>query len=188
MRVLIIDNYDSFTYNLYHYVQAFTDDVVVKRNNELSLEETGHFSHFIISPGPGLPSEAGIMLPLLKKYYSTKSILGVCLGCQAIVKFLGGSLYNQNEPSHGIEQKIKRISSNSWLLRDIPSSFTVGLYHSWAINPSGLPLEIKTTAQSEDGTVMALEHQDLSVAGVQFHPESIMSEYGKKIVANWLKH
>ncbi len=186
MKVLILDNYDSFTYNLFHYVQAFTDNVSVKRNDELSVNEVDNYTHIIISPGPGLPSQAGISQTLLKKYYSVKNILGVCLGCQALAEFFGGSLYNQNEVAHGIERKIVRTKADSWLLKDLPSAFTVGLYHSWAIDPAKLPSEINVTALSEKGIVMAIEHAYLPLAGVQFHPESIMSDYGKKIVKNWL--
>jgi len=188
VKVLILDNYDSFTYNLYHYVQSFTDDVTVERNDAITLEEIRLFSHIIISPGPGLPESAGITLPLIREYAQSKSILGICLGCQALAEHFRGELYNQNEVAHGRERKVHQTTEKSWLLSGLPPDFKVGLYHSWAVRPDNLPDDFRITALSEKGVVMALEHKSLPLAGVQFHPESIMSEHGKKIIENWLSY
>ncbi|MGB0177548.1 MAG: anthranilate synthase component II [Owenweeksia sp.] len=187
MRVLLLDNYDSFTFNLFHYLQQITDDVVVKRNDELSVEQAMEFSHLLISPGPGLPKDAGITSELIQAALPGHSVLGVCLGCQALGEYFGGTLFNQEEVAHGIQRKVTRTNTSSWLLEGIPNDFQVGLYHSWAIDPKGLPSEIKITARSEKGVIMAMEHEELPVAGVQFHPESIMTEHGLKIIANWLE-
>ncbi|WP_417611803.1 anthranilate synthase component II [Owenweeksia hongkongensis] len=186
MKVLILDNYDSFTYNLFHYVDQLCDDVVVKRNDEISLEEVGEFSHIIISPGPGLPKDAGITMSLLEKFHQSKNIFGVCLGCQAIAEFFGGQLYNQQLVAHGIFRNVKQTTPSK-LLKDLPSEFKVGLYHSWAIDEKSLPEELVITSKSEMGTVMSLEHQKYAVCGVQFHPESIMTEGGLQIIKNWLE-
>ncbi len=161
------------------------DDVVVIRNDEISLEEVDEFSHIIISPGPGLPQAAGITMSLLEKYYQTKSIFGVCLGCQAIAEFFGGKLYNQQLVAHGISRKVRQIIPSK-LLDNLPQEFKVGLYHSWAIDDISLPKDLVVTSKSEMGTVMSLEHQKYKVCGVQFHPESIMTEGGLPIIKNWL--
>lgn len=185
MKVLILDNYDSFTYNLFHYVDQLCDDVVVKRNDEISLEKVDEFSHIIISPGPGLPREAGITMSLLKKYYRSKNILGVCLGCQAIAEFFGGKLYNQQLVAHGISRKVMTTNPGI-LMKEMPQEFKVGLYHSWAIDENSLPKNLIVTSKSEMGTVMSIEHNKYKLCGVQFHPESIMTEGGLQIIKNWL--
>src|SRR5690606_236304 len=185
VKVLILDNYDSFTYNLFHYVDQFCDDVTVKRNDEITVEKVDAFSHILISPGPGLPQAAGITMQILEKYHRSKNILGVCLGCQAIAEFFGGNLYNQQLVAHGISRKIKQ-TQNSKLLCDLPNEFKVGLYHSWAIDENSLPPELAVTSKSEMNTVMSLEHKKYKVCGVQFHPESIMTEGGLQIIKNWL--
>lgn len=186
MKVLIIDNYDSFTYNLFHYVQQICEDVVVKRNDEISVEDVDAFTHIIISPGPGLPSEAGITMSVLEKYHHTKNIFGVCLGCQALAQFYGGKLYNQQFVAHGISRKVQQTKAGK-LLNGLPSEFNVGLYHSWAVDENTLPQNLLVTSKSELNTVMSLEHQEDSVCGVQFHPESIMTEGGLQIIKNWLE-
>ena len=185
MKVLIIDNYDSFTYNLYHYVQQVCEDVVVKRNDEISAEDAGAFTHILISPGPGLPNEAGISMEVIEKFYKSKKILGVCLGCQGIAEFFGGELYNQQFVAHGISRKVHQTKSGK-LLKGLPPEFMVGLYHSWAIDENTLPEKLTITSKSELNTVMSIEHEDYSVCGVQFHPESIMTEGGLQIIGNWL--
>lgn len=185
MRVLVIDNYDSFTFNLQHYLEQLTSDVTVKRNDQISLAEVEAYSHIIISPGPGLPNTAGITNAIIKKYASSKSILGICLGCQAIAEVFGAKLYNQENVSHGIQREVY-VESNSWLFKGLPNSFKVGLYHSWAIDSNGLD-QFKVVANNANNTVMAIEHENLKVAGVQFHPESIMSEYGLELLRNWLE-
>lgn len=186
MRILIIDNYDSFTYNLLHYVEQFADDVTVVRNDVISIEETEQYTHYIISPGPGLPAQAGITMEIIKKYHSIKPILGVCLGCQAIAEFFGGKLYNQQLVAHGIKRPILKTEKRSVLLKGMPEKFEVGLYHSWAIEESSLPQGFFITAKGITGVVMAFEHERYPLYGVQFHPESIMTENGISIIKNWL--
>ena len=187
LKVLIIDNYDSFTYNLYHYLEQLADEVDVYRNDEISLDDCEYFSHIVISPGPGLPREAGICMKLIERYHLQKPIFGVCLGCQALAEFFGGRLYNQNLVAHGIQRKVVQTGRDSWLLREIPDSFKAGLYHSWAIDETSLPTGWKPIARSEYDVLMAIEHTGYALAGVQFHPESIMSEHGLQIFRNWLQ-
>lgn len=187
MKILIIDNYDSFTYNLLHYVQQFADEVEVQRNDAIAVEYAEGFSHLIISPGPGLPDAAGISLSLIEKYHQSKPILGVCLGCQAIAEYFGGRLYNQSKVAHGVQREVLKTDPRSLLLKSLPKKFKVGLYHSWAVDEKSLPPELKVTAKSTSGVVMALEHRFLPIAGVQFHPESIMTENGLQILKNWLE-
>ena len=185
MKVLLLDNYDSFTFNLLHYLEQLCENVEVKRNDEIELSEVDSFSHIVISPGPGLPKEAGITRKIIEYYHDTKAILGICLGCQALGEIWGASLYNQKDVAHGIQRKVFRTDQASWLLKNLPDSFDVGLYHSWAIDKNNLNTDIRITAINQKQTLMALEHEYLPVAGVQFHPESIMSEYGLKILKNW---
>lgn len=187
-RILIIDNYDSFTFNLKHYFEQLSDAVVVKRNDELTIEEVSDFTHLVISPGPGLPADAGITMELIDHFYKIKPILGVCLGCQALAQHTGAVLYNQQFVAHGIQRTVHCTDNQGWLLADMPEHFSVGLYHSWAIAEKSLSGEWKITAHSENGIVMAIEHRELPVAGVQFHPESVMSSSGLKILQNWLNH
>lgn len=167
-------------------MDQFCDEVTVKRNDEITVEEVNAFSHIIISPGPGLPEAAGITMQVLQKYHQTKRILGVCLGCQAIAEFFGGKLYNQQFVAHGISRKVKQMKSSK-LLNNLPNEFKVGLYHSWAIDNTSLPAELEVTSLSEMNTVMSVEHQVFKVCGVQFHPESIMTEGGLQIIKNWLE-
>lgn len=163
------------------------DDVVVKRNDEISIDEVDEFSHIIISPGPGLPAAAGITMQVLEKYHQNKKIFGVCLGCQAIAEFFGGNLYNQQLVAHGISRSVEQTGIPSILLKGMPDEFKVGLYHSWAIEESSLPNDLAVTSKSEMGTVMSIEHGKYDVCGVQFHPESIMTEGGLQIIKNWLE-
>ncbi len=186
LKLLIIDNYDSFTYNLLHYLQQLVDDVQVARNDEISLEECSAFTHFVISPGPGLPQQAGITMPLIRHFAPTHPILGICLGMQALAEYSGAKLYNQQLVAHGIQRLVQRLPVDSWLLKDLPPQFLVGLYHSWAVEEKTLDYNWLVTARNERGTLMAMEHKSLPLAGVQFHPESIMSEYGLQLFQNWL--
>lgn len=186
MKVLILDNYDSFTYNLLHLVEQLVEDVSVIRNDAISLEETEAYTHFIISPGPGLPKQAGITMALIEKYHQTRPIFGVCLGCQAIAEFFGATLYNQVQVAHGLKRTVVKTEKSSQLLKDQKSSFEVGLYHSWAIDESKLSKDLKVTARGLNNVAMAVEHNYLPMAGVQFHPESIMTENGISILKNWL--
>lgn len=187
MKVLIIDNYDSFTFNIYHYCKAFCNDVQVYRNDEISLDDIHHYSHIIISPGPGLPRNAGITIDVLNAYGNSKPILGICLGLQAIVEFFGGKLYNQNIVKHGLQEEIFLNVTNSGLFNKLPQLTQVGLYHSWAADYQLLPECLKVTAVSKLGVVMGIQHIHLPIYGVQFHPESIMTPLGKKMIENWLK-
>jgi len=186
-KILIIDNYDSFTYNLVHLVNELGLECEVWRNDQFKLEDVDRFEKIILSPGPGIPSEAGLLLPVIKAYATTKSIFGVCLGQQAIAEAFGGNLYNLSRPMHGIATPIKVTDSNEVLFKGLPSVFKVGRYHSWVVANEGLPAELEVTAIDElDGSIMALRHKTLNVRGVQFHPESVLTEYGKEMMQNWL--
>lgn len=180
MRVLILDNYDSFTYNLYDYVASFGVDVTVFRNDEIEIGDVDAFSHIILSPGPGLPKDAGIMPEIIRNYAQKKSILGVCLGMQGIAEVFGAELYNLENVRHG-RQFLCNKTKDSKLLHDLPEQFEVGLYHSWAVK--NLPEELIVTSLSEENVIMSFEHKDLSVFGVQFHPESVLTPLGKDIIS-----
>ncbi|MFT6720778.1 MAG: anthranilate synthase component 2, partial [Bdellovibrionota bacterium] len=180
MKILILDNYDSFTYNLVQYVEEETgEEVDVFRNDKISLEAVGAYDLIILSPGPGIPEEAGIMPALIKRYASEKAIFGVCLGHQAIGEAFGGKLINLDEVQHGIETEMTRTREDDVIFRDIPTTFNAGRYHSWVIDPAAMPKELEITATGEYGGVMALQHKTLPIFGVQFHPESIMTEHGR---------
>ncbi len=185
MRILILDNYDSFTYNLYHYLQQFCDDITVLRNDEITPEETDAFTHIVLSPGPGLPAESGVLMQVLARQAERKPILGICLGMQAIALHFGGELFNQADVKHGVTTTIS-TTPNSTLFNGLPKSFTVGLYHSWAVKKENLPADLYITAKSTENVIMALAHKTLPVCGVQFHPESILTEHGKAMLSNWL--
>jgi anthranilate synthase component 2 len=186
-KILIIDNYDSFTYNLVHLVNELGLSCEVWRNDQFKLEDVDKFDRIILSPGPGIPSEAGLLLPVIERYAPTKSIFGVCLGQQAIAEVFGGSLYNLSRPMHGIATPIKVTDVKEVLFKGLPSVFKVGRYHSWVVSNDGLPDALEVTAIDElDGSIMALRHKTYDVRGVQFHPESILTEYGKETMQNWL--
>ncbi|WP_448702117.1 anthranilate synthase component II [Mucilaginibacter sp. AW1-3] len=186
-KILIIDNYDSFTYNLVHLVNELGLTCEVWRNDQFKLEDVDRFDQIILSPGPGIPSEAGLLLPVIEKYAPTKSIFGVCLGQQAIAEVFGGSLYNLSRPMHGIATPIKVTDTKEVLFKGLPAVFKVGRYHSWVVSNDGLPDELEVTAIDElDGSIMALRHKTYDVRGVQFHPESVLTEYGKEMMQNWL--
>jgi anthranilate synthase component 2 len=186
MSILVFDNYDSFTFNIVHYIEQLTDmEVEVHRNDKISLREIERFDKILLSPGPGLPSEAGILLPLIKTYAFTKSIFGVCLGMQAIVEAFGGSLFNTNHVFHGISTPIE-IVSNDLLFNNLPKKFNVGRYHSWMADNNKFPAELEIIAIDQEENVMALKHRKYDVRGVQFHPESILTENGLEIFRNWL--
>jgi anthranilate synthase component 2 len=186
-NILIIDNYDSFTYNLVHLVNEIGLQCEVWRNDKFNIDDVNAFSHIILSPGPGIPSEAGLLLNVIEKYAPTKSIFGVCLGQQAIAEVFGGKLYNLSHPMHGIATPIKVTDADEELFAGLPESFKVGRYHSWVVEKE-LPKSLSITAIDEqDGSVMALKHNEFDVKGVQFHPESVLTEYGKEMMQNWLK-
>ena len=183
-KVLVIDNYDSFTYNLVHYLEDLGCEVTVKRNDQLSIEEVAPFHKIVLSPGPGIPDEAGLLKAIIAEYASSKSIFGVCLGQQAIGEVFGGSLVNLDEVYHGIATKIKVIADDL-LFESLPDEIMVGRYHSWVVHPE-LPETLIATSLDENGQVMSLRHKELDVSAVQFHPESVLTPHGKKILENWL--
>lgn len=186
-KILIIDNYDSFTYNLVHLVNELDLECEVWRNDKFRLEDVAAFDKIILSPGPGIPSEAGLLLKVIEKYAPSKSILGVCLGQQAIAEAFGGELYNLSRPMHGLATPIKVTDLEEKLFAGLPETFNVGRYHSWVVAEKGLPDELQITAIDEnDNSIMALRHKNYDVRGVQFHPESVLTEHGKQMMHNWL--
>jgi len=185
LKILLIDNYDSFTYNLVHYLEGQGATVVVERNDEINFDAINQFDKIVLSPGPGLPKDAGLQPKLIQQFSKTQPILGVCLGFQALVEFFGGEIFNQNQVKHGVAENCK-IISESKLFAGIELEFKVGLYHSWAAKKENFPIELIITALSENDTIMAFEHRSLPVYGVQFHPESILSDNGHQIIRNFL--
>ncbi len=187
MKVLVLDNYDSFTYNLVNYVQTLLgQEVAVFRNDEISLEAVGEYDKILLSPGPGLPDEAGILLEVIRQYAPTKSIFGVCLGHQAIGEVFGGTLENLSKVFHGKETPIQVTKEDTILFKDMPEQFQGGRYHSWVVKDEGFPDCLEVTARDEGGSIMALRHREYDVRGVQFHPESVLTEGGFLMIANWL--
>jgi anthranilate synthase component 2 len=189
MKILIFDNYDSFTYNLVHLVEKILHlKVEVFRNDQISLEDINDYDKIILSPGPGIPNEAGLLLPLIKEYASTKSILGVCLGHQAIAETFGGTLLNLSTVYHGVATDCELTNRDSQLFKGLPGNITIGRYHSWIVSDTNFPNELEVTARDENNYIMALQHKSFDVQGVQFHPESILTPDGEKIMKNWLKN
>ncbi|WP_418603042.1 anthranilate synthase component II [Hwangdonia sp.] len=186
MKVLVIDNYDSFTYNLVHYLEDLNCDVTVVRNDKLTLQDVEPFSKIVLSPGPGIPDEAGLLKAIIKKYAPTKSILGVCLGQQAIGEVFGGSIINLDEVYHGVATKVKITVDDEPLFAGLEKNMEVGRYHSWVVNPN-LPDSLEATSFDENGQVMSLRHKVYDVKGVQYHPESVLTPNGKQILKNWIK-
>lgn len=184
ISVLVIDNYDSFTYNLVHYLEDLGCTVTVKRNDRLTLEEVDAFDKIVLSPGPGIPDEAGLLKEIIAKYAPSKSIFGVCLGQQAIGEVFGGSLINLDTVYHGIATQIKIIKEDP-IFAGLPKEIEVGRYHSWVVNPD-LPEVLEATSIDENGQVMSLRHREYDVCAVQFHPESVLTPEGKKILENWI--
>jgi anthranilate synthase component 2 len=188
MKILVFDNYDSFTYNLVQIIKEQSNaSVDVFRNDEIPLEDVKAYDKILLSPGPGIPSESGLLIPLIQEYAATKSILGVCLGQQAIAEAFGGSLTNLSKVYHGIATPVELIG-DSVLFEGLPSTFHVGRYHSWVVNENDLPAELKITSKDADGYIMSLEHTSYDVKGVQYHPESVLTPEGAKIIGNWLKN
>jgi anthranilate synthase component 2 len=186
-KILVLDNYDSFTYNLVHILKELTNGPVdVYRNDEISLEAIGNYDKIVISPGPGVPDQAGITKKMIRHYANNKSILGVCLGCQAIAEVFGGSLINLDKVYHGVETNINLLDPEDRLFRDIPVCFSAGRYHSWVVNDKDLSPDLRITAADDEGMIMALSHKTYDVKGVQFHPESVLTMFGKQILLNWL--
>ena len=186
MKTVIIDNYDSFTYNLAHLVKELGTEVDVLRNDKFELEELEKYDKIILSPGPGIPEEAGLLLEVIRTYAGRKPILGVCLGEQAIGQAFGGKLTNLSEVFHGIQTNVK-IKNKDYIFSGRPTEIPVGRYHSWVVDTEGFPEELVITAISSEGQIMALKHREYDVHGIQFHPESVLTPDGKQIVGNWLK-
>ena len=185
-KIIVIDNYDSFTYNLVHYLENLNCEVTVFRNDEFDIEELQKFDKILLSPGPGLPDEAGLLKEVIKTYSATKSILGVCLGQQAIAEVFGGSLINLEKVYHGVATNIKIQVQDEPLFKGLESEIEVGRYHSWVVNPTDIPEILEITSLDENGQIMSLRHKTFDVRAVQFHPESILTPLGKKILENWV--
>jgi anthranilate synthase component II len=184
-KILVIDNYDSFTYNLVHYLEDLNCDVTAVRNDKLTLDDVEPFDKIVLSPGPGIPDEAGLLKPIIERYAPTKSILGVCLGQQAIGEVFGGSLINLDNVYHGVATKVTICVDDESLFNGLEKEIEVGRYHSWVVNPD-LPSVLEATSFDENGQVMSLRHREYDVRGVQYHPESVLTPHGKQILKNWV--
>ena len=185
-KILVFDNYDSFTYNLVHLIEKVCDyKIVVHRNDKISLNEIDEFDRIVISPGPGIPSEAGILLDVIKKYAPVKSILGICLGHQAVAEAFGGTILNLKNVFHGVATPVKILVKDS-LFQNIPVKINVGRYHSWVVDRNNFPDALEITAVDQDNNIMALRHRNFDVRALQFHPESILTEFGENIISNWI--
>jgi len=187
IKVLVIDNYDSFTYNLVHYLKDLNCDVTVKRNDKLTLNDVKEFDKILLSPGPGIPDEAGMLKSIIKEFSPTKSILGICLGQQAIAEVFGGKIENLDRVYHGVSTNIKLTNSDEILYKNIPNEIEVGRYHSWVVSKN-LPDVLEATSMDENGEIMSLKHKEYDVRAVQYHPESILTPEGKKILKNWVEN
>jgi len=187
-KILVLDNYDSFTYNLVHILKELTHggQVDVYRNDQISLDDVNNYDKIVLSPGPGVPDEAGILKPLIARYGASKSIFGVCLGCQAIAEVYGGKLLNLNKVYHGVATPVSIVDNNDRSFRHLVDTIEAGRYHSWVIDPSSVPTELNVSAVDNEGHIMAVYHQTHDVRGVQFHPESVLTPSGKQIIANFL--
>ncbi|MFE3847629.1 anthranilate synthase component II [Flavobacterium sp. LB3P45] len=186
-KILVIDNYDSFTYNLVHYLEDLNCEVTVYRNDEFDIDEIAKFDKILLSPGPGIPDEAGLLKDVIRKYGPTKSIFGVCLGQQAIGEVYGGTLSNLDKVYHGVATMVKTVVDDELLFEGLGHEFEVGRYHSWVVD-TNLPDVLEATSLDENGQVMSLRHKTYDVRGVQFHPESVLTPNGKKILENWVKN
>lgn len=187
MKILVLDNYDSFTYNLVHIIRELGYSMDIFRNDKIGAESVAKYDKIVLSPGPGIPEEAGIMKEVIRSFSATKSILGVCLGHQGIAEVFGAKLFNIPDVLHGVTSNLQVVNKGEKLFRGLPDQFEVCHYHSWAVVADSIPDDLKVTATNPDGLVMAIAHKRFDVRGVQFHPESIMTQYGKKIMENWLK-
>jgi len=188
MKILVFDNYDSFTYNLVHLVEKILNQKVdVYRNDQIKLEDVKEYDKIILSPGPGIPEEAGLLLPLIKEYAASKCILGVCLGHQAIGEAFGGTLINLDKVYHGVATPIKITNGKTGILQGLGDNIDVGRYHSWIVNEADLPEDLEITAVDDNGFIMGLQHKTYDVQGVQFHPESVLTPRGEEIMRNWLR-
>lgn len=183
----MIDNYDSFTFNLVHLLHECGYDATVWRNDKFTLEDVAAFDKILLSPGPGIPKEAGLLLDVIRTYGASKSILGICLGQQAIAEVYGGQLYNLTKPVHGTATPLLITDPSEPIFRGLPNGFPAGRYHSWAVSREGFPDALRITAEDSDGVIMGLSHNTLDVKGLQFHPESVLTAHGKEMMANWLQ-
>lgn len=186
-KILVIDNYDSFTYNLVHYLEDLNCEVTVVRNDKLQLEDVEPFDKIVLSPGPGIPDEAGLLKAIIEKYAATKSIFGVCLGQQAIGEVFGGSLENLDDVYHGVATNVTLSVDDEYIFEGLNKNIEVGRYHSWVVN-ANLPESLEATSFDENGQIMSLRHKTYDVRGVQYHPESVLTPDGKKILENWVNH
>ncbi|MFO7842413.1 MAG: aminodeoxychorismate/anthranilate synthase component II [Bacteroidales bacterium] len=187
MKILIVDNFDSFTFNLVHILEQFAAEVYVKRNNQIDMDELKEMDKIVFSPGPGLPSDVKIMYQIIDAYKECKPILGVCLGHQAIAHFFGAQLLNMKEVNHG-RQKPTQIIQSDYIFKDIPAEFNSGRYHSWIVDKNNLPAELEVTSVDSENNIMSVKHKIYDIRSVQFHPESIMTEYGIEMLKNWVEH
>ena len=185
MKVLIIDNNDSFTYNLKHYIEQFASEVVVYRSAEIELDNIEQFNKIILSPGPGLPNEHPVLRHVLERYYNQKPIFGICLGQQAIAEFFNANLENLKSVKHGVTSMVNHFN-NCKLFRDIPKNFKIGHYHSWVVSKINFPVELMITSENEEGVITSLNHKKYDITAVQFHPESILTEHGLLLIKNWV--
>lgn len=187
-RIVVIDNYDSFTYNLVHAIKKISGEpVAVFRNDEIALEAIDRYDKIVLSPGPGIPEEAGLLLDIIKTYAPRKSMLGVCLGHQAIAEAFGGKLHNMNKVLHGVATPVQQTQHPSPLFEGLPERFEVGRYHSWIVQQEGLPECFEVTSYDDEGLIMSMQHKTYNVHSVQFHPESVLTPLGEKMIENWLK-
>ena len=187
MKILILDNYDSFTYNLVHMVEKITGNFpAVFRNDEISLEAVGNYDVIMLSPGPGIPSEAGILKDVIKRYAGIKPIFGVCLGLQAITEVFGGAIINLEDVFHGVATEMRITDKDAVIFKDVPETFLAARYHSWAATDEGFPEEIQVTARDEDGLIQAIQHKIFPISAVQFHPESILTDVGEQLLRNFI--
>ena len=188
-KILVLDNYDSFTYNLVQLLRelGYGDQTTVVRNDKLTLEEVDAYDAVLLSPGPGLPGEAGLMPQIIRRYAPTKRLLGVCLGHQGIAESFGGTLYNLPAVLHGVATEAEILATDDRLFAGLPARFQVGRYHSWVVRPESMPAALEVTARDANGQVLAFRHRQYDVRGVQFHPESILTEHGKEMMRNWLE-
>tara|TARA_R110002072_G_C7974010_1_gene535119 strand:- start:4950 stop:5519 length:570 start_codon:yes stop_codon:yes gene_type:complete len=187
MKILVIDNYDSFVYNLVHYLEEFGADVTVLRNDQFAIEEVAHYDKILLSPGPGIPDEAGLLKEVISTYAGKKPILGVCLGQQAIGEVFGGTISNLSHVFHGVATQATVLVEDEPLFKNIASPMEIGRYHSWVVNHENLPDSLEITAIDENGQIMALRHREFNIRGVQFHPESVLTPEGKKMIKNWIE-
>lgn len=187
LKILVIDNYDSFVYNLVHYLEELDCTVTVKRNDQLDLNEVEQYDKILLSPGPGIPDEAGLLKEIIKKYAPTKSMLGVCLGQQAIGEVFGGNLTNLDKVFHGVATSATQLVADEPLFKNIKKEFEIGRYHSWVVSSENFPVDLEITSLDQNGQIMSLRHKHYDVRGVQFHPESVLTPEGKKMIKNWVE-